>query len=625
MELLVSRDEAKIHLFNIWPLRNLKRRSLVFAVKLLSKRERLLLVTVIIVTLILAILDLVGVALIGVIGSLSITGISSAQTGDRVSKALGLLKIESLDFESQIIVVSVLAAILLIGKTILSLILIRRTLFFMARRSAVVSADLVSRYFTIPVSRINQRSVQSSIYALTGGVEALMVGVVGVSVALISDIVLLLVMSLGLFVVDPMTALSTVVIFSLLAYVLYVNMHKTMGKIGQQHAAISIETAQRIYEVINSYRELLVRDRRGFYAAQIGGLRHKLANNGAKAKFMGSLSKYIMEITLVLSAVLLAFYQFSIYSGARAIATITIFVAASSRIIPAILRIQQGVLGMKGAVAQAHGTVSLIEELTPVAKRDYEAKKISRSHLGFKSSVAATNIYFSYQPSTEVLRNVNFRVSEGEFVAIVGGSGAGKTTLVDVILGALEAQSGQVEISGLAPNLTFSKWPGAVSYVPQESPVINGTIRENLGLGYPLHEIEDQFCWESLRVANLDEFVRSLPDRLDTFVGDRGTRLSGGQKQRLGIARALITNPRLLILDEATSSLDGITELGISDQLKKLKTKTTLIVIAHRLSTVVKADRIYFMQDGIIKSEGTFEVLKLQNPEFLAQAELMGL
>ena len=102
-------------------------------------------------------------------------------------------------------------------------------------------------------------------------------------------------------------------------------------------------------------------------------------------------------------------------------------------------------------------------------------------------------------------------------------------------------------------------------------------------------------------------------------------QLSGGQKQRLGIARALITNPRLLILDEATSSLDGITELGISDQLKKLKTKTTLIVIAHRLSTVVKADRIYFMQDGIIKSEGTFEFLKLQNPEFLAQAELMGL
>ena len=177
----------------------------------------------------------------------------------------------------------------------------------------------------------------------------------------------------------------------------------------------------------------------------------------------------------------------------------------------------------------------------------------------------------------------------------------------------------------MSPRSTFSKWPGAVSYVPQDSPIINGTIRENLGLGYPSQEIEDEFCWESLKLARLDDFVRSLPSQLEAFVGDRGTRLSGGQRQRLGIARSLITKPKLLILDEATSSLDGVTEFEISEALRELKGEMTLIVIAHRLSTVVHADRIYFMNQGHVEGEGTFEELKNNYPEFLTQAELMGL
>jgi ABC-type multidrug transport system fused ATPase/permease subunit len=197
--------------------------------------------------------------------------------------------------------------------------------------------------------------------------------------------------------------------------------------------------------------------------------------------------------------------------------------------------------------------------------------------------------------------------------------------MVDIILGALEAEKGDASIAGMSPRAAYSKWPGAVSYVPQDSPVINGTIRENLGLGYPVDEIIDQYCWESLKTARLEDFVRSLPQLLDTHVGDRGTRLSGGQRQRLGIARALITRPKLLILDEATSSLDGVTESEISDALRGLRGEITLIVIAHRLSTVVGADKIYFMEDGVVKGVGTFEELKANYPEFLIQAELMGL
>lgn len=610
---------------NVWPISSFKGSRAALPLKLLSGRDRALLIVVVFTTVFLAILDLFGVLLIGVIGSLSITGLSTGQIGDRVSIVLEYLRIGELGFETQVVVVGLLAAVLLIAKTLLSLFLVRKTLFFMARRAATMSAGLVARYFNIPVSKINRRSSQTSIYALTSGVNSIMVGVIGVSVALISDISLLIVMGVGLFFVDSITAISTGVIFGLLAFVLYKMMHDKMRKLSEEQALLNIESSQRIFEAIYSYRELLVRDRRGFYARQIGNLRYRLADGGATISFMSNISKYILEIALVISALLLASYQFAISTPYRAIATITIFIAASTRIIPAILRLQQGLLGIKSALAEAMPTISLIEELGDLAFEVSEVKKISRVHDGFEPVVTASSITFSYEESSKVLKGVNFQAQAGEFVAIAGSSGAGKTTLVDVILGALEANTGEVSISGMSPRSTFSKWPGAVSYVPQDSPIINGTIRENLGLGYPSQEIEDEFCWESLKLARLDDFVRSLPSQLEAFVGDRGTRLSGGQRQRLGIARLLITKPKLLILDEATSSLDGVTEFEISEALRELKGEMTLIVIAHRLSTVVHADRIYFMNQGHVEGEGTFEELKNNYPEFLTQAELMGL
>ena len=618
-------DGVLVRIRNIWPISYLKTRSIALPIKLLSRRDRLLLILVIWITLFLALLDLVGVLLIGVIGSLSITGLSTGQTGNRVSTVLRFLQIDTLGFESQVVVVGLAAATLLISKTLLSLFLVKRTMFFMARRAASMSADLITRYFTISVSRLNRRSLQTSIYALTTGVSSVMVGVVGASIALISDITLLLVMGIGLSLVDPITAFSTAFIFGFLAFVLYRNMHKKMQELGEQQGLLEIESSQRIYEAINSYRELLVRDRRGYYARQIGNLRYKLADGGVTISFMANISKYILEITLVLSSLLLAFYQFSTSTAFRAIATITIFIAASTRIIPAILRLQQGILGMKGSLAQAKPTISLIEELSTIPLENFQIQELSRSHTGFFPVAQVSNVSFAYEGSAEVLKEMNFEANKGEFVAIVGGSGAGKTTLVDVMLGALEPQTGEVKISGLFPKVAFAQWPGAVAYVPQDSPVINGTIKENLALGYPATEVLDEYCWESLKLAHLDEFVKSLPNQLDTYVGDRGTRLSGGQKQRLGIARALITNPKLLILDEATSSLDGITESEISAELRYLKGEVTLIVIAHRLSTIVNADRIYFIKSGILRGVGTFSELRAAHPEFSEQASLMGL
>ena len=171
----------------------------------------------------------------------------------------------------------------------------------------------------------------------------------------------------------------------------------------------------------------------------------------------------------------------------------------------------------------------------------------------------------------------------------------------------------------------ISKWPGSVSYVPQDVSISNGTIRENVSLGYPAAVVDDEHVWNCLRAAELEDFVKNLPKQLDSRVGERGTSLSGGQRQRLGIARALFTNPLLLVLDEATSALDGETEANIAETLVQLRGKATVIMIAHRLSTIMNADCVYFLENGTLKARGSFEEVRKLVPEFEKQAQIMGL
>jgi ABC-type multidrug transport system fused ATPase/permease subunit len=207
-------------------------------------------------------------------------------------------------------------------------------------------------------------------------------------------------------------------------------------------------------------------------------------------------------------------------------------------------------------------------------------------------------------------------------VAFVGPSGAGKTTIVDVLLGVLTPDSGNVKISGVTPLEAIAKWPGAISYVPQDVVIAAGTIRENISFGNP-DASEDQII-EAARQANALEFINSFPEGLETQVGDRGIQLSGGQKQRIAIARAIIKNPTILILDEATSALDSESERLVQDALDKLMVGRTSFVIAHRLSTIKNASNILVIQNGNIVESGTHDELIKSNGIYNNLVELQG-
>jgi ABC-type bacteriocin/lantibiotic exporter with double-glycine peptidase domain len=270
--------------------------------------------------------------------------------------------------------------------------------------------------------------------------------------------------------------------------------------------------------------------------------------------------------------------------------------------------------------------LKLIESLENIEQLEGDPTPLDLKHIGFTPQVSVTNVNLFY-PGSELaaLSNVSLSVSPGETIAILGPSGAGKTSLVDVILGVLPPSNGEVKVSGFSPLLAIQKWPGAISYVPQDVTITNESVKRNIALGYSDVEIDENAINRSINFSRFDVVLENMKFGVETIVGERGTKLSGGQKQRLGIARAIYTNPRLLVLDEATSALDGQTEADISTAIQSLRGEVTVILIAHRLSTARHADKVYYLEEGRIVASGTFDHVRKTVPNFDLQARLMGL
>lgn len=603
------------------------RETVVESFRTLSAQERSKVGLVAIIQIGLGFLDLLGVAIIGVIGSLAVNGIQSRTPGTRISMILENLGLSGFSFQNQVAILGTGAALVLVSRTLISMYFSKRIFHFLARRAAVTSNKLVSQLLNSPLKTILMRSKQETIYATTEGVNMMMLNIVGTVVGVTADIFLLLILSAGLFVVNPIIALATFLTFGTVGILLYFAVNKRVNRLGNENAELAVFSFEKISDAITNYKELYTRDKRDHYKSMINESRQRIAWNSAELSFIPNLGKYLIETTMVIGAVLICAIQFYFADATHAVSILSIFLAAGSRIAPAILRVQSGAIAIKGSYGGASKTLSLMQELRNSEDvLNLEKIELLRQNSKFSGDADIVNLSFKYEDSDHnVLTDISLKIQEGEILAIAGPSGAGKSTLVDLLLGLYEPNEGSITLSGIEPKYAIKAWPGSVSYVPQSVTLINGSIAENVALGYSPDELDKTKVLQCLQTAQLDEYISTLPDGIDTIVGEAASRMSGGQLQRLGIARAIYTDPKLLVLDEATSALDGKTESEVSEAIIALKGKITVVLIAHRLSTVLKADRLAYLESGRLLSVGTFEHVKSQIPEFAHQASLSGL
>jgi ABC-type multidrug transport system fused ATPase/permease subunit len=593
---------------------------------LLSKQDRQKLGIMAGLQLFLSLLDLLGVALIGIVASLAINGIGSNGPEGNVGRVIEFVGLSNFSFQSQTAILGTSAVAIMVIRTLLSVFFVRKTLFFLSRRGAAISSDLFARVISQSLQGLQQHSVQAYVYSITSGVEVITLRILAQFVTLVSDGSLLIVMAIGLFFVDPVMAFSSFLMLSGISYMLYRMMHERAGRLGLLNSKTDVESREKAVEAITTFREISVKDRQSFYAKDFQSSRFKIAEILAENNFMPYMSKYVIESSVVIAALFIAATQFILSDAVQAVSTLSIFLAAGTRIAPAVLRLQQGAIKINSGIGTAKSTLLMIDELNTAKPISFDTKPFTSAHEGFIPEVNIRGLSLKYAGADKnALNGISLSVSVGEVVAIVGPSGAGKTSLIDSLLGVTEPSAGVVNISRVASSVAVKNWPGAIAYVPQEINISNGTIAYNVALGYELSEISETQIWRALETAQLAEFVRNLPLGLQTPVGDRGSKLSGGQRQRLGIARALLSNPKLLVLDEATSALDGQSELDVSDAIHSLKGSITVVLIAHRLSTVRSADLVAYLKDGNLVASGSFDEVRILVPDFDAQAKLMGL
>lgn len=577
-----------------------------------------------IIQILLSILDLIGLGLLTTLGALSVSNLQSAPPNTRILKILELLGLDSSELLMQLFFISGVATGVLLVRTTLSIIFMKKLLLFLSRKCTKDSAIYIGRFLDNPKFVGDQKSTQTTLFALTDGMEALYVYILGGIASIIADFSLLAVLIIGLTLIDPILALSTLTFFSIVGILLYYAMHRSAEIHGHKSATLRIERNDKIVEAVGLSKEIFVHGRHNFYENFFRNLGGELAESIASIRFLPYIGKYVIESAIVIGAVFVGGIQIVSNDAEQAAGSLTAFLIAGARIAPAILRLQQSATSIIGNKASAIRSLSLMNVLNSSTEPGFELRNYQpKLDISAEIPIKLSEVSFRYDSAEKfAIQNLSIQIKHGDQIAITGASGSGKTTLLDLIIGIHEPTSGEVLIGGMKPRILIQNNPGIISYMTQNSFLINGTIRDNICAN--LNEwVSDQDILEVIEKVDLHEFLKNKSGALDFQVGEGGKFLSGGQKQRLCLARAIISKPKILVLDEGTSAVDGLSEDTIMQSISLLKRNTTVIIVAHRMSSIIGADQILFLKDGTLIGSGDFQKLRDEVPDFNEQVEAM--
>lgn len=382
---------------------------------------------------------------------------------------------------------------------------------------------------------------------------------------------------------------------------------KPMKKYGEISREYYYKSRRASLEAIQGSKEVLVKNRQEYFVDEyrnsvIGGNKASV-----RLRFAEAAPAYIIEavcVTGLMSVVAIQMLQTS--DSSRLLAQLSVMAFAAFRILPAlggILSSINNIMYCTPALSATYDTISLVKGLeADEISKEKQGDKKEFERIAFTNEIKLDHVEFSYQSDNgrdeHVINDLNMTIKKGTSIAFIGTSGAGKTTLSDIILGLFKPQSGSILVDGINIENIGERWSQMVGYVPQSIYMTDTDIRHNIAFGIAEDEIDDNKIWEALEMAQLRKFVENLPEKLQTKVGERGVQFSGGQRQRVAIARALYDNPDILVLDEATAALDTLTETAVMEAINALQGIKTLIIVAHRLTTIKNCDAIYRIEAG---------------------------
>jgi ABC-type multidrug transport system fused ATPase/permease subunit len=591
--------------------------------QVLAVRNRRKYKVITIISILITLLDLLGVSLIGLMTIVTLGAIQQREISPLIDLFLTMMRLDNFSVQTKVGLLGILAAAILVSRTIISMFLSKKMINFLAAQCTEVSRDIFNGFFHKSILYIQQRSQQELIYLVSNGIEAIMVKILPAVSTIIVDSFLFLTLVTLLFIVEPFMAFITLLF---IMFAGFLNMHYSYGKsstLGTASAKLEVEINTRIKETLEIFDVAVVKNRVDFFVNKFSEIKQTQATIVAKIYLLPNFIKYTFELTIIFAFLLVGAFQFIFFDSIKAVTSITLFMAASTRIAPALLRIQQSLVQVKSNSTLALSTINLIND----TKLNYSYKSIFTDidfrHAEFDPIISIDKLTFGFQKSgINLINDLSIDVKAGEMVVVIGESGVGKTTLANLVLGFLPDYTiSNIRISRLNPREAYKKWPGAICYVPQKSNVISGTVRENICLGYDSAYFPDEKFWQILELVELSTLVKSFRYGLDENLSEGGVNLSGGQKQKLVIARALFTNPKLLILDEPTNALDGGADDSILNNLRNLNPKLTFLIITHNYSTMKLADKILFLRKDGTVNFGDLSLVEITEKDYFKKVK----
>jgi hypothetical protein len=426
---------------------------------------------------------------------------------------------------------------------------------------------------------------------------------------IMSESVVSFVLAITIFIISPQITVEMTVILVLLLFIIGKVIKPIMNKAGVEYRDANTKMNQWLIQSVSGIKEIKILDKESFFEGQFSVYGKIFVDTRKNFQRISMIPRYMVEAFSLSSLMIIVAIMIARTDDMSFVLPVLSGIAmAAIRLLPSVYRISQGMASISFDFPSLNALEKVILEEDVDGVQVDQAKVVEETINQLKikdfSSLAMDNVSYRY-PSGDrnVLNNVSFEIKKGMSVGIVGSSGGGKTTTADLLLGLLSPVEGEIYIDNYKLSSVINEWHSMIGYIPQQIFILDGNVRDNIAFGIPPEEVGEEKIWTVLKDAALDEFVKELPEGLDTELGERGIRLSGGQRQRIGIARALYKSPSVLFFDEATSALDGKTESEIMESIRALKGKITMVIIAHRLSTIEHCDHVYRVEDGNIIKE----------------------